>query len=202
MIRPFILLPVAALALAPAHAERADRDKEIVVNADKLTADDANHTSVFEGNVVITQGTMRMTANRVTVREDPLRHKFYVAYGAPVTFRQKRDNVDEYVEGYAQRAEFDDLNDIVKLYENARVKSNQNEITGNFISYDVNRELAQVTGAPPGTQPPPNSRIKMTIIPAKKEGEPAKAPAKGAAPPQSPPPPVTLKPDTEPGTRP
>ncbi len=203
MIRPLLILALA-LALPAAHAERADRDKEIVVNADKLTADDANHTSVFEGNVIITQGTMRMTANRVTVREDTLRHKFYVAYGAPVTFRQKRDNVDEYVEGYAQRAEFDDLNDIVKLYENARVKSNQNEITGNFISYDVSRELAQVTGAPPGTQAPPNSRIKMTIIPAKKADEPGKAPAKGAAPatpPPAPPPPVTLKSDTDPGTR-
>ena len=192
----------AAFALAAgicvasaAHAERADREKEIVVNADKLTADDANHTSVFEGNVIITQGTMRMTAGRVTVREDALRHKFYVAYGAPVTFRQKRDNVDEYVEGQAQRAEFDDLNDIVKLYENARVKSNQNEITGNFISYDVNRELAQVTGAPPGTQAPPNSRIKMTIIPAKKGEEPGKA---GAPPPA---PPVALKPETGTGTR-
>jgi lipopolysaccharide export system protein LptA len=201
-MRAAALVLAATIALA-AHAERADREKEIVVNADKLTADDANRTSVFEGNVVITQGTMRMTANRVTVREDPLRHKFYVAYGAPVTFRQKRDNVDEYVEGQAQRAEFDDLNDIVKLYENAHVKSNQNEITGNFISYDVSRELAQVTGAPPGTAPPPNSRIKMTIIPAKKEdaGKPGAAPGKTGAAPQEAAPPVALKPDAGPGTR-
>ena len=184
---------------APAHAERADREKEIVVGADHLTADDANRTSVFEGNVVVTQGTMRMTANKVTVKEDANRHKFYVAYGDPVTFRQKRDNVDEYVEGYALRAEFDDLNDVVKLFDKARVKSNQNELTGNYIQYDMRRELAEVQGAPPGTTPPPNSRVKVTIVPAKKEGAPAKGSPAPAPAPSVPAPP--LKADTEPGTR-
>ena len=195
MRAPACLLAGLVALAAPAHAERADREKEIVVGADHLTADDAKRTSVFEGNVVVTQGTMRMTANKVTVKEDANRHKFYVAFGEPVTFRQKRDNVDEYVEGYALRAEFDDLNDIVKLFDKARVKSNQNELTGNYIQYDMRRELAEVQGAPPGTTPPPNSRVKVTIVPAKKEG----APGKGAAPPAAPPP--ALKADTEPGTK-
>lgn len=197
MRAPACLLAGLVALSAPAHAERADREKEIVVGADHLTADDAKRTSVFEGNVVVTQGTMRMTANKVTVKEDANRHKFYVAFGEPVTFRQKRDNVDEYVEGYALRAEFDDLNDIVKLFDKARVKSNQNELTGNYIQYDMRRELAEVQGAPPGTTPPPNSRVKVTIVPAKKEG----APGKGAAPPAPAAPPPALKADTEPGTK-
>ena len=198
MRAPACLLAGIVTLAAPALAERADREKEIVVGADHLTADDAKRTSVFEGNVVVTQGTMRMTANKVTVKEDANRHKFYVAYGEPVTFRQKRDNVDEYVEGFALRAEFDDLNDIVKLFDKARVKSNQNELTGNYIQYDMRRELAEVQGAPPGATPPPNSRVKVTIIPAKKEG----AGAKGAAPAATPPaPPPALKQDTETGTK-
>lgn len=169
---------LAALAAAPAAAERADREKEIVVGADRLVADDANRTSTFEGSVVITQGSMRMTATRVTVKEDRDRHKFYVASGSPVTFRQKRDKVDEWIEGTAQRAEFDDRNDVLRLYERARVKSNANEITGDFISYDMKREVAEVSGAPPGQQAPPNSRVKVIILPPRKgaEGEKAAAP--------------------------
>jgi len=127
------------------------------------------------------------------VKEDANRHKFYVAYGAPVTFRQKRDNVDEYVEGYAQRAEFDDLNDVVKLYEKARVTSNANVLNGEYIQYDMRKELAEVQGAPPGTKLAPGTvppRVKVTIIPAKKDGKDAPAP-----------PGVPLKTDTEPGTR-
>ena len=195
-MRTFAFLAAACLALAlPARAERADREKDIVVNADHLYADDANHTSTFEGNVVVTQGTMRMTASKVTVKEDPDRHKFYVAYGNPVTFRQKRDNVDEYVEGYAQRAEFDDLNDIVRLYEKARVTSNANVITGEYIQYDMRKELAEVQGAPPGTKLAPGEitpRVKVTIIPAKKDAKDAKAP---------PAPGIPLKPDTEAGNK-
>jgi lipopolysaccharide export system protein LptA len=185
-----LLAALAAALPAASVAERADREKEIVVGADHLTADDANRTSTFQGNVIVTQGTMRMTANRVTVKEDANRHKFYVAYGEPVTFRQKRDNVDEYVEGYALRAEFDDLNDVVKLFDKARVKSNQNELTGNYIQYDMRRELAEVQGAPPGATAPPNSRVKVTIIPAKKEAAPAKAA------PAVPAPAPALKPDS------
>ena len=172
---------VAALVLLslPAAAEKADREKEIVVNADRLSADDARKTSTFEGNVIVTQGTMRMTADKVTVREDAQRHKYYVANGNPVTFRQKLDNADEWVEGYAQRAEFDDRNDMLRLYEHARVRRDQNEITGNFISYDMRRELAEVTGGPPGTASS-GSRVKAVILPPKKgAGEQAKP---GAAP--------------------
>jgi len=171
---------VLALAALPAAGERGDREKEIVVGADRLTADDGNRTSTFDGNVVVTQGTMRMTAAKVTVKEDAQRHKFYVASGAPVTFRQKRDKVDEWVEGFAERAEFDDRNDVLKLYNNARVKSNQIELTGEFISYDMDRAVAEVSGAPPGKTAPANTgRVKVLILPPKKgaEGEEKKKPA-------------------------
>jgi lipopolysaccharide export system protein LptA len=179
-MRALALLALAAGLASPALAEKADREKEIAVVFDKLTADDANRTSTFEGNVVVTQGTMRITASKVIVREDAQRNKFYVATGEPVTFRQKRDNVDEYVEGYAERAEFDDRNDMLKLFNKARVKSNQNQLTGEFISYDMRRELAEVTGGPPG-QVAPAVRPKVIFVPAKKaardeKGEEGKAP--------------------------
>ena len=200
-MRLLALAIASCLALAlPAKAERADREKLIVVNADHVYADDANHTSTFDGNVVITQGTMRMTANKVTVKEDENRHKFYVAYGTPVTFRQKRDNVDEYVEGYALRAEFDDLNDIVRLYEKARVTSNANVINGEYIQYDMNKELAEVQGAPPGTKLAPGEatpRVKVTIVPAKKEAKDAKD-AKGPPPTA---PGIPLKADADTGNK-
>ena len=177
---PAAALVAASLAAVPAAlAEKADREKEIVVGADRLTADDANRTSTFEGQVVVTQGTMRMTADRVTVKEDAERHKFYVAHGAPVTFRQKRDNVDEWVEGFADRAEFDDRNDVLRLFTKARVKSNQNELTGEFISYDMKKEVAEVSGSAPGKPVPANvGRVKVIIMPQKKAtgAEPEKAP--------------------------
>ena len=159
-----------------AAAEKADREKEIVLNADRIVADDAKKTSVSEGNVIVTQGTMRMTAAKVTVREDPEKHKYYIATGSPVTFKQKLDNSDEWVEGFAQRAEFDDLNDVLRLYEKARVLRSKNEITGDYITYDMKREQAEVTGAQPGQT---GGRVKAVIQPPPQKKE---APGKESAP--------------------
>jgi len=177
-MRGFLLIAAMAplLALSSAFAEKGDREKDIVVGADRLLADQSNRTSTFDGAVVVTQGTMRMTAARVVVKEDAQRHKYYVATGSPVTFRQKRDNADEWIEGYAERAEFDDRTDVLQLFNRARVKRNTDELTGEFISYDMRREVATVTGAAPGkpaAATPP--RVKMILTPPKKEAEGDKA---------------------------
>jgi lipopolysaccharide export system protein LptA len=185
-----------ALALPPAAtAEKADREKEIQVLADRLAADDTKKEAVYEGNVVITQGTMRITSARIVVREDPEGFRTYVATGAPVTFRQKRDKADDWIEGFAQRAEFDDRSEQLRLYTGARLKSSQGELTGDFISYDRGKEFFEVTGAAPGAPAAPSSRVKATIIPQKKEAQARQAPAPAQ-------PPVTLKPDKGPGTSP
>lgn len=176
------------LAAAAAHAERADREKEIVITAEKWAGDDANKVTTLQGNVVVTQGTMRITADKLTVREDAQKNKFYVANGAPVTFRQKRDKVDEYIDGEAQRAEFDDRTDVLKLFTRARVKSGANQIAGDFISYDMQKELAEASGAPPGVQAPKDSRVKVIILPPRKGADADKAERN---------PPVGLKPSTE-----
>ncbi len=199
-LRPsaFVLAIAAAVLLAgaaPALAERADRDKEIQVLADRLTADDARKEAVYDGNVVVTQGTMRITSSRIVVREDPQGFRTYVATGSPVTFRQKRDLVDEWIDGSAQRAEFDDRDEMLRLYGGARLKGPQGELAGDFISYDRAKDFFEVRGAPPGKPAAEGSRVKATIIPQKKGAEGAPAPAA---------PPVPLKTDPGPpaGSRP
>ena len=161
--------------------------------ADRLSADDAKKEAVYEGNVVITQGSMRITSAKIVVREDPQGYRTYVATGAPVTFRQKRDKVDDWIEGFAERAEFDDRNDLLKLFNGAKLKSSQGELTGDFISYDRGKEFFEVTGAAPGKAAAPGSRVKATIVPQKKGAD-----GKAAPDPQAPP--VTLKTDKAPGT--
>jgi lipopolysaccharide export system protein LptA len=185
---PRIVAAVLLAAALPAVADKADREKEINIGADKLTADDNARTSVFDGNVVVTQGTMRITAAKVTVKEDAERFKFYVATGSPVSFRQRRDKADDYIEGWAERAEFDDRTAKLKLFDKARLKSVQGEIAGDIITYDTNRELFEVGGGPQAGMP--SSRVKATLIPQKKAGD-GKSEPKAA-------PPLGLKTDTNP----
>ena len=55
---------------ATAHAEKSDHDKPIQIASDHLNVDDANRISTFEGKVELTQGTIRVIAEKLVVTED------------------------------------------------------------------------------------------------------------------------------------
>lgn len=161
-----------------ARAERADSQKPVNVEADRLTADDAKQTAVFEGKVVVTQGTRILRADRVTIRQDGEGFSYAVAEGKPATFREKREGADEWVDGEAQRIEYDGKKELVELFTNARLNRNKDEIRGNYISYDQKADLFQVKGAkdapPSGAR---ESRVRAVIQPKPKAGEAAPAPS-------------------------
>jgi lipopolysaccharide export system protein LptA len=175
---------VALLLFHPgAFAERADRDKPIHLEADRVTIDDAMTVSVFEGHVVLTQGTMTLRADRMNVREDAQGFQYGVAYGNPAYFRQKRDGVDEYVEAWAERIEYDGKSERLQLFDKARMKRGNDEVRGNYISYDQPTEFFRVVGGPEGGAGASPGRVRAVIQPKSKD-KPA----------QTPPPPVQLKP--------
>jgi lipopolysaccharide export system protein LptA len=179
---------VAAL-LAPAalHAEKADRDKPINIVADTSSMDDLKKVSVLEGNVVITQGTMTIRANRVILKQLPDGTQTATAYGNPVAMRQKRDGVDEYVDAYAQRVEYNDRSEIVELFDNARVISGKNDVRNVYITYNMTTEKAEAKCPP--SNPQCGQRTVITIQPQRKQAD-GKAPGNGKAPAAPAPPPA------------
>lgn len=64
------LIICAGLMAGSAQAERADRTKPINLESDRMQVDDVKRTSVFEGNVLMTQGTLSIRADKITVRQD------------------------------------------------------------------------------------------------------------------------------------
>ena len=87
----------AALAHVPcALAEKADRDKPINIQGDTLGGNTYTKISDLVGNVVITQGTLTIHADRIQFHQNPDNSVSATAYGNPITFREKRDGVDEY----------------------------------------------------------------------------------------------------------
>ncbi|MGE5523661.1 MAG: lipopolysaccharide transport periplasmic protein LptA [Rhodospirillaceae bacterium] len=170
------------LAAAPALAEKADREKPINLEADRVTVDDAKQVANFEGNVVLTQGTLTIRGNRMEVRQDPDGFRQGTTWGNLAYFRQKRDGYDEYIEGWAERIEYDSKADKVQLFTRAMLKRGADEVRGNYISYDATTEFFQVIGG--GTKAAsagnPQGRVRAVMQPKPK-----------AAPPQ---PPVRLQP--------
>jgi len=176
-LRRISLLAVVGLLTAlPAAAERSDRNKPVNLEADHMTVDDAKHVATFEGNVVLTQGTLVIHGDRMVVQQDAAGFQYGTAYGNPANFRQKREKRDEYIEGYGARIEYDNKTNRVQLFERARLKKGGDEVRGEHISYDQTTELYRVVGGGgQKTTTGPNGRVRAVIQP-KSRNAPEKAP--------------------------
>jgi len=180
--RILLLLCLVLGIAAPAQAERLDRTKPINLESDSMRVDDAQKTSVFEGKVVMTQGTLTIRADRITVRQDKEGNQYGTAIGNPASFRQKRDGASEYIEGEAERIEYNGKIDKVEFFNRARLKREPaDEVHGNYISYDSHTEYFTVTGgAGPGASAGTDGRVRAVIQPRNIGEDSEKAPVSGA----------------------
>jgi len=166
-----ILIALALVLALPARAERADRDKPVNIDSDRMNADDAQKTAVFDGRVVLTQGTLLIRADRLTVRQDSEGFQSATALGKPATFRQRREGLDEYIDGEAERIEYDGRADRVQLFNGARIRRDGgDDVRGSIISYDSKTEFFSVQSAKDASPQSRDARVRAVIMPKKKEG--------------------------------
>ena len=153
----------AALLATPAHAEKADRDKPVNLEADTVTLDDIRKVSTYQGNVVLTQGTLMLRADHLQVTQNADGLDKVSATGRPVAFRQKADGRDEYIEGFADRIEYDGVNNQIELIGQARLRRGTDELRGAQISYNANTGFYKVVGQPNAKTP--SGRVRAVIRP-------------------------------------
>jgi lipopolysaccharide export system protein LptA len=183
-----------------ALAEKADRSQPIVVEADKRgTVDTQKQITVFTGNVVITQGTLQVRGDRVEIQESADKFRTAVAFGSaqrPAFFKQKREGTEETVEGTAERIDFDEKNDTLRLTGNPVVRRMLDakmidEVIGTLITWDNRTEFFTVEGGAP-TAASPSGRVRMMLSPRQAASGPAataSSPPKAATPATPPKPP-------------
>jgi lipopolysaccharide export system protein LptA len=187
-----VLLLAASIGLASgvAHAEKADRTQKMEVESDQPgKVDLQNQVVIFNGNVVVTKGTMVIKAARIEVRESADGYQSATAIGTPqqlATFRQKRDGIDEYIEGEAERLDYDSKADTIRFTNQAatrrlRGKVVADEVRGALITYDNTAEVFTVSGGASAVTPSnPGGRVKVTLTP--KENASAASAASGVRP--------------------
>ena len=175
------VMAVLALALGictpfAARSERADRDQPVNLEADRVDLDDAKKEAVFVGNVTLTQGTLVIKADKIIVKQDAEGFQYGIAYGNPAHFRQKREGTDEYIDGFAERLEYDGKADKMQMFTNARIQRGGDEVRGDYISYNAVTEFFQVIGGgkSAATATNPQGRVRAIIQPKPKDGTPAR----------------------------
>jgi len=194
LLRSLLLLAPLLLPFShAAHAERADRDKPIQLEANRVYVDDITRVQVYEGHVVLSQGTLLIKADKIVVTQDADGFHKGVATGGPnglAQFRQKRDDADDYVEGRGERIEHDMREEKTQFFKRAWIKNGQDEVEGSYISYDALTEKYLVSSglAPDGRTPvsAPDGRVTAIIRPNTNKGKANPPPEPSTPPPQTP----------------
>ncbi len=178
-----------------ASAEKADRNKPMNIESDTLYFDNLKQVNVFTGAVTLTKGSIQIRGAKLETREDPEGFQYGLITGSatsPAFFRQKRDGVDEYIEGEGEAIDYDGRADTVKFIKKAVVRrlrgaSVADEITGGLVVYNNLADTFSVDGsASKAVAGAPAGRVRVTLTP-KPEGAAASTSAAASAP-------ATLKP--------
>lgn len=165
------LAGVCACAGAPsAWAERADRQQPMRLEADHLQHDEPRQQTVFSGHVQAVKGSLVMRAGRMEVQQTPAGHhtaRLSAASGERIFFRQKREGLDEFIEGFARQAVYSSQADEMTLREQAEVRivrqgQTTNRIEGQSIVYNSYTETLTVDGAPQGEG---RARVRAVLSP-------------------------------------
>lgn len=181
----FIWTVVLVLFTGLASAENADRNKPMNVEADTFRYDDLKQTSVFSGRVVLTKGTILIRGARIDVRQDAQGYQFGLVTAEPgklAFFRQKREGLDEFIEGEAESIEYDGRADAVKLVNNAQLRrfraaTLSDEFSGGVIFYNNTSNLLNIDGAPAKAGGgAPAGRIRAMLTPKPEAAAAASAP--------------------------
>lgn len=176
----FRIIPifVAFLFSSAAFAERADRDKPLQLEANRISIDDAKKVQILEGDVILIKGTMVLKAERVVVTEDQYGFQKGTAFGGKgglARFRQKREGSEEYIDGEAERIEYNTNNEVAELFHRAWIKNGEDQVRGDYIWYDGISEKYLVTASETRDAKVAPARVRAIIQPKNKATEPAPA---------------------------
>ena len=161
----------------PAAALTTDKDQPIEVEADQVEIDDMNKVAIYRGNVVVVQGSIRMTGEEMTVyntEDDELDH--LIMEGNPATYQQLPDNSETPDQARAARLEYYELRNLIVLIRDAWVKQEKSTLTGERIEYNTElsrvRAWSQPEGKAPAATPEKKSRVKLIIKRQKDDDSP------------------------------
>lgn len=189
-MKKIIAIAIFGLAALAANAEKADAGKRAVIDYDTLLVDEITQVTTLTGNVIVTKGTLVLRAEKAVLKQSPeedLHVTLTTTAGKTASFRQKRDGgPDLWVEGEAQRIEYDERTAVVKLFGGARIRQLEgstmtDEIKSEYITYDSLREVFAARNDPSGASKPGQGRGQLIIAPRKPRAAPAQPPAPAPA---------------------
>lgn len=157
---PALLAALLLTAAQPCLALSSDRDQPMELEADHANIDDQRGVHIYTGNVIITQGTMRITADHLTVKLRDGDIVEAIALGQPATYRQRPDGKEQNVEAKSLRMEYyADKGELI-LIDQARVWQGRDTFSSQRIHYDIDQDIVNAGDG--------QNRVKIILQPKPK----------------------------------
>ena len=181
LTQQIMMFALAGLCSMSLHAERADRMKPITVEADQFVHDEIRKISKFQGKVILNKGSLQIRADEIELVEDQAGYQSATAFGNPVQFKQKREAVNEMIEGQSRRLFYASREETVRLEEAAEMRrviegKQADVMQGEIIIYDSRKERYEVNrsgsnAAGKSQNEKTSGRVRVVIQP-KQESKP------------------------------
>lgn len=158
------------------YAEKADKDKPIVLEAEKVSVNDVKQIYVLNGQVLLIKGSILVNGENGHIRVDPEGYEFIDVKGKPdatASFRQRREGIaDEFIQGDATQATYNAKTEFLTLTGNASLKRLLNmqmldQLNGWKIEYDDVKQYYRVT--PPDNAKPDDLPLARAILSPRKK---------------------------------
>jgi len=169
---PLILSLGAALGSAAAWALPSDRDQPIRIQADSAELDDRQGVAVYRGDVIITQGTLKITGDTVTITQTASGDIDVFTSVCNLAYYEQKPAVDkDIVKAYGKTIQYFASNERIVLIDQAKVIQEGNTFEGEKIVYDTRRQIVNAGRATGGNISTPRPRIDMVIQPKNKPAD-------------------------------
>lgn len=156
LIKSLLLTTLVGMS-SSAFALKGDTDQPINIESGSQSLDMESNTVTFSDNVVITQGSIKVNAAKVTITRQEGKKEVIDATGSPVTFQQTLDN-GKPVRGKGNKVHYDLATEFLILTGNAELKQESSAIRAEKITYDVKKQQLKATSGG-------KTRVKTVLYP-------------------------------------
>ncbi len=167
-VNPLPLLLGLGLLLSGANALAlpTDRDQPVRIQADSAELDEGKGVAVYRGNVIITQGSLKITGDAVTISQNRQKEDdVFTATGKPAQYEQKPAADKSAVRASGMTIQYFAASERIVLIDRAKIVQAGNTFEGEKIVYDVRKQIVNAGRAGSESVSAPRSRIDMVIQP-------------------------------------
>lgn len=164
-----LYLLISGFSTTTLYALSTDKNQDIEIESNTANLDDTKNISIYSGNVVVVQGSMRITGDKMTIYyTDANELEKIIMEGNPATFKQLPDNSSVYDEAEALIMEYYEITNLIVLEKEAKVKQGDRRLQADHVEYDTNLSQVRANSNEAATgATTEDTRVKL-VIPGKK----------------------------------